>query len=412
MLAYEGTLVITLRLPIELDADDRHDAQRQMLERLAEARAAGAVASAHVEGLVAILARADRANAIPVRKVATETEEVCEDSIRMLRRPLDNPVWHCFEARGARHVGSGEDPHELWLAASGRDVASFRATLPDAWRGPAWTAAVDHARGQAAARIAGPNAPARRNEFLRGTRYALEFRGPPPCYQYLWTDAYYGFRWALKRMEELDTPEHQRLVQLEVAGEIPIARVRGCETATVYVLGGPDCVPAGVTHILLRCLWEATHRMDGAAQRWRLRATLRQSDDQLLRALAGEFGPATYGYSGSHGSWQTGPGPGPSQPDPTFHQGILDSGRKLTGTEWRHTLRGPDLVRHARALLSIPDPDGRIPSVELWEEALDDLMLLTPRRRRNGTGSPREGAVQQPDSTAAESASPLLPLFA
>ena len=56
-------------------------------------------------------------------------------------------------------------------------------------------AAIDHARGQTTARIEGPNTPARRNEFLRGTRYALEFREPPPCYQYVWTDAYYGYRW-------------------------------------------------------------------------------------------------------------------------------------------------------------------------------------------------------------------------
>ena len=381
MLPYEATLVVTLRLPISLDAEDRDAAHSQMQARVAEARSAGALESVRVDDLVAILAHSDPSRTIPVRRVSTDTEEVCEDRTRILRRPLGDPVWHCFEARGMRHVGSGADPDDLWQAASGRDVAAFRTRLPADWRSPAWAAASEHVRDQARAGIDGPVAAARRNEFLRGVRHAVELHGPPACYQHLWTDAFYGFRWAVQRMETVDTPEHQRLVQLEVSGEIPIARMRTPNAGAVYCGGDHDGVPAEVGHSVWRCLWQATNKLGGSANRWRARAAIRQTDEQLQRALASEFGLATYSYSGPHGTWETNPGTCPAAIDPVFRQGILDSGRKVSRTEWRHTFRGPELLRHVRALLRIPDPGGHIPDVPLWEEALQDLVRL-PRRGR------------------------------
>lgn len=84
MLPYEATLVVTLRLPISLDAEDREAAHSQMQARVAEARSAGALEFVRVDDLVAILAHSDPSRTIPVRRVATHTEEVCED--RRLRR--------------------------------------------------------------------------------------------------------------------------------------------------------------------------------------------------------------------------------------------------------------------------------------------------------------------------------------
>jgi hypothetical protein len=89
---------------------------------------------------------------------------------------------------------------------------------------------------------------------------------------------------------------------------------------------------------------------------------------------------------------------------------MLDSSAKSPALSGATPLQGSNLLRHVRALLRLPNRDGQIPDLPLWEEARQDLLRL-PRRGRDAPSPSQSARAVGATPPVAEPADLALSLF-